>query len=470
ADLLRRAMGKKKPEEMERQRQIFIDGATERGIKQASAAHIFDLIEKFAGYGFNKSHSAAYALVSYQTAWLKTYYPAEFMSAALSADMEHTDKVVVLVREAKSMGLTVYPPDINRGGLRFSVAEDAAIVYGLGAIKGVGERALEDILTDREENGKFQDLLSLCRRIDSQKVNRKTLEALIRSGALDTLGADRAHLDFQLPQALDAAGQHSNDLSSGQNDMFGLPSVDRVVFTTPAGHHWSDRKRLEMERASLGFYLTRHPIEYHQRELEAIGATAISKTSPQFERTVMLAGLVQDLRTFQNRKGETMGFVRLDDGSGLADVSIFADLYSESRNTLTTQGLVLVQGIPGIDDRSGLLALKAEGIWTLDDVRARALVELTIDLPERSSVSSAAEELKKLLHHHSPGDTHVGVCYQNPKGDSIHMRLGDQWTVRPDAELLDSLAEFAGAKGMQFGFSSEALTATTSGQRNTKAA
>ena len=470
ADLLRRAMGKKKPEEMERQRQIFIDGATDRGIKQASAAHIFDLIEKFAGYGFNKSHSAAYALLSYQTAWLKTYYPAEFMSAALSADMEHTDKVVVLVREAKSMGLTVCPPDINRGGLRFSVAEDGAIVYGLGAVKGVGEKALEDILTDREENGEFQDLLSLCRRIDSQKVNRKTLEALIRSGALDTLGVDRAHLDFQLPQALDAAGQHSDDLSSGQNDMFGLPSVDRVVLATPAGHQWSGRKRLELERASLGFYLTRHPIEYHQRELGAIGAVAISKTSPRLERTVILAGLVQDLRTFQNRKGETMGFVRLDDGTGLADVSIFADLYSESRSALTTEGLVLVQGMPGVDDRSGLLALKAEGIWTLDDVRARALVELTIDLPKRPSVSSAAEELKQLLHHYSPGDTHVGVCYRNPKGDSIHMRLGDQWTVRPEPELLDSLADFAGAKGMQFDFSSAALTATTSGQRNTKAA
>jgi len=470
ADLLRRAMGKKKPEEMERQRQIFIDGATERGIKQASAAHIFDLIEKFAGYGFNKSHSAAYALLSYQTAWLKTYYPGEFMSAALSADMEHTDKVVVLVREAKSMGLTICAPDINRGGLKFSVAEDGAIVYGLGAVKGVGEKALEDILTDREENGEFQDLLSLCRRIDSQKVNRKTLEALIRSGALDTLGVDRAHLDCQLPQALDAAGQHSDDLCSGQNDMFGLPSVDGVVLATPAGHHWSGRKRLEMERASLGFYLTSHPIEHHQRELEAIGVAAISETPSQLEKTVMLAGLIQDLRTFQNRKGETMGFFRLDDGTGLAEVSIFADLYSESRSTLSTQGLVLVHGTTGVDDRSGLLALKAEGIWTLDDVRARALVELTIDLPERSNVSSAAGELKKLLRHHTPGDTHVGVCYRNPEGDSIHMRLGDQWTVRPESELLDSLADFAGVKGMQFDFSSQALTATTSGQRNTKAA
>ena len=236
ADLLRRAMGKKKPEEMERQREIFIDGATERGIAQGSAAHIFGLIEKFAGYGVNKSHSAAYALLSYQTAWLKTYYPAEFMSAALSADMEHTDKVVILVREAKSMGLDIAPPDINRGELKFSVAKDGSIMYGLGAIKGVGEKALEDILNERVANGADRELLSLWRRIDSQKVNKKTLEALIRSGALDSLGVERSHLDYQLPQALDAAGQQSSNASSGQNDMFGMPSVDEVVLALSLIH------------------------------------------------------------------------------------------------------------------------------------------------------------------------------------------------------------------------------------------
>ena len=453
ADLLRRAMGKKKPEEMERQRQIFIDGATDRGIKQASAAHIFDLIEKFAGYGFNKSHSAAYALLSYQTAWLKTFYPSEFMSAALSADMEHTDKVVVLVREAKSMGLTILPPDINRGETKFSVAEDGSIVYGLGAVKGVGEKALEDILKDRIGNGEFGDLLSLCRRVDSQKVNRKTLEALIRAGALDSLGAERAHLDFQLPQALGAAGQHSNDLSSGQNDMFGLPSVDGVVLATPSGHYWSARKRLEMERASLGFYLTSHPIEYHKSELGAIGAVTISRASAQAEKNATLAGLVQDLRTFQNRKGETVAFFRLDDGTGLADISISPALFSERRASLNHQGLVLVRGTTGIDDRSGLLALKAESVWTIDDFRSERLIELRITLPDNSNPAAAADELKNLLRDYTPGNTHVAVNYRNRDGDSIAIRLGDQWRLRPDAELFDNLVNFAGEKGVRFDFS-----------------
>ena len=315
------------------------------------------------------------------------------------------------------------------------------------------EKALEDILKDRIGNGEFGDLLSLCRRVDSQKVNRKTLEALIRAGALDSLGVERAHLDFQLPQALGAAGQHSNDLSSGQNDMFGLPSVDGVVLATPSGHYWSPRKRLEMERASLGFYLTSHPIEYHKPELRAIGAVTISKAEAQAEKNATLAGLVQDLRTFQNRKGETVAFFRLDDGVGLADISISPALFSERRASLNHQGLVLVRGTTGIDDRSGLLALKAEGVWTIDDFRSERLIELRITLPDNSNPAAAADELKKLLRDYTPGNTHVAVNYRNRDGDSIAIRLGDQWRLRPDAGLFDSLVNFAGEEGVRFDFS-----------------
>ena len=467
ADLLRRAMGKKKPEEMERQRQVFIDGATKRGIKESSAARIFDLIEKFAGYGFNKSHSAAYALLSYQTAWLKHYYPAEFMSAALSADMEHTDKVVILIREAKSMGLELRPPDINRGELRFSVAEDGSIIYGLGAIKGVGEKALEDVLKEREENGSYHDLLSLCQRIDSQKVNKKTLEALIRSGALDSFGVDRAHLEYQLPQALEAAGQQVSNASSGQNDMFGIPSVDEVVLTVPQGNEWTARKRLEMERNSLGFYLTSHPIEHHKSELRAIGVVPIAQTPHHSEKAVMLTGLIQDVRTFQNRKGEMAAFFRLDDGTGFADVSISPSLFSETRSTLGAKGLVLLRGATGTDVRSGLLALKADGLWTLEGFRAERLAELNITLPEALDARSAADELKSLLRHFTPGATDVIVNYKNADGDSLSIRLGKQWRLRPEPELLDSLVNFVGERAVKFGFEKRSK-ADQSG--NTKAA
>ena len=436
---------------MDRQRQAFIDGAKQRKIEESSAARIFDLIEKFAGYGFNKSHSAAYALLSYQTAWLKNYYPAEFMSAALSADMEHTDKVVILIREAKSMGLNIKPPDINRGELRFSVAEDGAIIYGLGAIKGVGEKALEDVLKEREQSGGFDNLLSLCQRIDSQKVNKKTLEALIRSGALDSFGVDRAHLEYQLPQALDAAGQQVSNASSGQNDMFGIPSVDEVVLTVPQGSEWTARKRLEMERNSLGFYLTCHPIEHHKSELRAIGAVRIAKTPHHSEKAVMLAGLIQDVRTFQNRRGEMAAFFRLDDGTGYADISISPALFSEARSTLGAKGLVLVRGATGTDDRSGLLALKADGLWTLEGFRAERLAELNITLPDTLDARSAADELKTLLRPFTPGATNVVVNYKNPDGDSLSICLGEQWCLRPEPELLDSLVNFVGESAIKFG-------------------
>ena len=452
ADLLRRAMGKKKPEEMDRQRQAFIDGAKNRGIEESSAVRIFDLIEKFAGYGFNKSHSAAYALLSYQTAWLKQYYPAEFMSAALSADMEHTDKVVILIREAKSMGLNIKPPDINRGEFRFSVAQDGSILYGLGAIKGVGEKAIEDILKERAQTGGYQNLLSLCKRIDSQKVNKKTMEALIRSGALDSFGVDRAHLEYQLPQALDAADQQVSNASSGQNDMFGIPSVDEVVLTVPQGSEWTARKRLEMERHSLGFYLTRHPIEHHKSELRAIGAIRIAQTPHHSEKAVMLTGLIQDVRTFQNRKGEMAAFFRLDDGTGYADISISPALFAQTRSTLGAKGLILIRGTTGTDDRSGLLALKADGLWTLDGFRAERLAELNITLPDALDAQRAADELKSLLRNFTPGATDVVVHYKNAAGDSLSMRLGEQWRLRPEPELLDNLVNFVGEPAIKFGF------------------
>ena len=454
ADLLRRAMGKKKPEEMERQRQGFIEGATDRGTEAAVAMHIFDLIEKFAGYGFNKSHSAAYALLSYQTAWLKCYYPAQFMSAALSADMEHTDKVVILVNEAKSLGLEVSAPDVNQGGLRFQVNNQGAIIYGLGAIKGVGEKALENILTERDRGGSYEDLTSLCRRVDSQKVNRKTLEALICAGALDSFGTRRAELLSRLASAMDAAGQHVADLSSGQNDMFGLSSVEKVVQNASPGPIWTARKTLEMERVSLGFYLTGHPVDHHREELKQITSGPIASVRPVPERTVTVAGLIDELRTFQNRRGETMAFFQLDDPSGRADVSIFGGLYAEVRPTLGSGGIVVVRGTTGIDDRSGLLSIKAEKVVTLDEVRQRTLQQVTVTLPPGRSPPTVLKELQDLLKAHQPGGTEIAVRYRNVSGDAMSITLGNEWRVSPDSELLDGLQTFAGIAGVDLTFDS----------------
>ncbi|MCF6193387.1 MAG: DNA polymerase III subunit alpha, partial [Kangiellaceae bacterium] len=262
ADLLRRAMGKKKVEVMKQQRQIFMQGATAREVDGELAGQIFDLMEKFAGYGFNKSHSAAYALVSYQTAWLKTHYPAAFMAAVMSADMDNTEKVVTYVDDSKDMGLDIVPPDVNRGAYKFTVDGDAVIIYGIGAIKGVGEAAIQSIIDQREKNGVFKDLFDFCNRIDLKKANRRVLEALIRAGALDKLGPNRAVIMASLEESVKSAEQFKRNSELGQNDLFGAPSEENAEQNIQFAkvRPWPEGRVLEGERETLGLYLTGHPI------------------------------------------------------------------------------------------------------------------------------------------------------------------------------------------------------------------
>ncbi|HLY52304.1 MAG TPA: DNA polymerase III subunit alpha, partial [Steroidobacteraceae bacterium] len=259
ADLLRRAMGKKKPEEMAQQRSVFINGAVARGVREPLAEHIFDLMEKFAGYGFNKSHSAAYALLAYQTAYLKAHHPAEFMAAVLSADMDHTDKVVTLIKECADMGLDVLPPDVNASRYEFSADGERSIRYGLGAVRGVGAGAVEGLIDERSARGPYRSLEDLCRRLDLQKINRRVLEALLRSGSLDGLGENRATLMDRLPAAMQLGDQNTRAHAAGQDDMFGgLGAIERA---TPGARRaalpeWSESVRLAGERETLGLYLT----------------------------------------------------------------------------------------------------------------------------------------------------------------------------------------------------------------------
>ncbi|MBX5463159.1 MAG: DNA polymerase III subunit alpha, partial [Steroidobacteraceae bacterium] len=272
ADLLRRAMGKKKPEEMAKQRAIFIEGASKRGVDSKQAEFIFDLMEKFAGYGFNKSHSAAYALLTYQTAYLKAHYPAAFMASVLSADMDHTDKVVTLIRDCRDHGLEVKPPDVNISRYEFTVDDERTIRYGLGAVRGVGRSAIDALIAEREARGPFKSLEDLCRRLDLQKLNRRVLEALIRSGSLDCLGPNRATLMHRLPAAMQLGDQNAKALDAGQNDLFGLASdagsaACAPVIDTPPLPEWSERVRRDGERETLGLYLTGHPMDAYESGL-----------------------------------------------------------------------------------------------------------------------------------------------------------------------------------------------------------
>ncbi|MFT6408126.1 MAG: DNA polymerase-3 subunit alpha, partial [Arenicella sp.] len=268
ADILRRAMGKKKPEEMAKQRAIFEQGASEREVPPEVAKEVFDLMEYFAAYGFNKSHSAAYALVAYQTAWLKAHYPSQFMAACMSADMENTDKVVILLNEANEMGLAVQHPDINLCEYQFVATDNSHIVYGLGAIKGIGRPVIENILEAREASGRFTDLYDLCARVDVKRVNRRALEALVRAGALDDLGVHRASLVESIGLALDAANQQAKSVLAGQNDMFGISAPVETVQTYQNVPEWKKEDLLAAEKETLGLYLSGHPIDMYIQELD----------------------------------------------------------------------------------------------------------------------------------------------------------------------------------------------------------
>jgi DNA polymerase III subunit alpha len=287
ADLLRRAMGKKKVEEMAKERAKFREGAAKDGLSSSKADEIFDLMEKFAGYGFNKSHAAAYALVSYQTAWLKAHYPAEFMAATISSDMDNTDKAVTFIDESKAIGLTVLPPDVNASTYMFEAVEPKVIRYGLGAIKGVGQGACESIVAERQRGGAYKDLADFCRRVDPTKLNKRVLEALILSGALDALAPNRASLMLQLPDAIKAAEQHLRDRQSGQNDMFGAAmgaATPVVQIELPTAPDWPLEQKLQGERDTLGHYLSGHPVDPWREELAQLATCPPAAPAAQERR------------------------------------------------------------------------------------------------------------------------------------------------------------------------------------------
>jgi len=472
ADLLRRAMGKKKPEEMEKQRAIFEQGAGKRGVDPKVATHIFDLMEKFAGYGFNKSHSAAYALVSYQTLWLKAHHPAAFMAAVLSADMDNTDKVVTLIDECRSMGLKVEPPAINRSELMFTTDGDDTVIYGLGAIKGVGESAIASMLDARKRDGPFQDLWAFCRRIDLHKANKRVLEALVRAGALDGLGENRATLMNRLPLALKLAEQHHAQEAAGQGDLFGaLASAPAAPAAAPDPQiaarvwpEWDDDERLLGEKETLGLYLTGHPINRVDGELDAmvsqrigavleaaqgmvgIGAGPQRGGGDREQRTV--AGLIMAIRANKTARGR-MATVTLDDRTGRIDVTLFPELYDQVRHLLVPDSIIVVTGTLRPDHFTNGWSLTGSEVRTLAEGR-RALADhlaLRLDLSEASAYAQGLDLLQELgaelEAHRLDAGLPVRLEYRCP-GAAVRCRFGASWRVDPNDALLKRLRTLLG--------------------------
>ncbi|WNF45600.1 DNA polymerase III subunit alpha [Pseudomonas sp. SG20056] len=455
ADMLRRAMGKKKPEEMAKQRGGFIEGCANNGIDADLAGNIFDLVEKFAGYGFNKSHSAAYGLLSYQTAWLKAHHSAAFMAAVLSADMHNTDKVVTLIEECRSMKLRLDAPDVNISEFKFTVNNEGWIVYGLGAIKGVGEGPVEAIVEARQD-GPFKDLFDFCSRVDLKRINKRTLEALIRSGALDRLGPhfheelkaykanidrNRAVLLAAMEEAVQAAEQTARSAESGHMDLFGGVFADAeadVYLNHLRARELTLKERLKGEKDTLGLYLTGHPIDEYEGEVRRFARQRIvDLKAARGDQTI--AGLVVNLRVMKNKKGDKMGFITLDDRSGRIEASLFADAFNSAQALLQTDALVVVEGEVSNDDFSGGLRLRAKRVMSLEEARTGLADSLRLKVASSALQGDRLRWLADLCGRHR-GACPITVDYSGSDARA-QLQFGESWRIEPADSLIQALRD-----------------------------
>ncbi|TCV87477.1 DNA polymerase III subunit alpha [Sulfurirhabdus autotrophica] len=443
ADMLRRAMGKKKAEEMAEHRSIFVGGATERDVEPKKAEYLFDLMEKFAEYGFNKSHSAAYALVAYQTAFLKAHFPSAFMASTMSADMDDTDKVHTFYDDCLVNGLEVLPPDINSSEYRFVPVNDKQIRYGLGAIKGTGEAAINAIVNARNTDGPFKDLFDVCRRVDKRIVNRRVLESLAKVGAFDSLNDNRATMLASVGIALNSAEQASRDVN--QSSLFSL-------FDDDAGHQvqlveaprWNDREQLIQEKACLGYYFSGHPYTSYAKEISGFVRTRLKDLSPQ-QQPVFMAGVVYSTRTQMTRRGKMM-IVSLDDSSTQIEVTVFSELVDAHRDLLKEDQLLVIEGKVTRDDYSGpgSLRVTAEKLYDLTGARTRFAKAIHISCNGQAN----SGKLQELLSPYRNGGCPVTISYRNNRA-SCDVELGETWRVQLHDNLLLSLSDWLDAENIR---------------------
>ncbi|MCG6891595.1 MAG: DNA polymerase III subunit alpha [Gammaproteobacteria bacterium] len=457
ADLLRRAMGKKKPEEMEKQRIVFTEGAVANEVKPATATYIFDLMEKFAGYGFNKSHSAAYALVSYQTAWLKAHYPAEFMAAVMSADMDNTDKIVTLIDECRNMKLDIRPPDINRSNYQFTAGDEGEVYYGLGAIKGVGKAVIESIIETRAR-GPYTSLDDFCKRIDSARASRRLMEALIKGGAMDCFSDNRAALMAHLPYALQAADQLQRNLDAGINDMFDcLEPEQEVERALPECQYWDEKQRLTLEKEALGLFLTGHPLAMVEAEIGQFAPTRLAQwlekldsgangggSGERFrhkEQEARVCGLVVDIRMRNSFRGRE-AFVTLDDRSGRVDVRVLPDLLAQIEPILQKDLVWVVDGGIAYDDFNNGIKLRADKVQLLDDFRVGHARALHIRLNGHGE--QHLQEMIEVLQDYRASDAMPVVFHLRREDYNYQLRTRGRWSLKPDEQCLLSLQRCLG--------------------------
>jgi DNA polymerase III subunit alpha len=434
ADLLRRAMGKKKQEEMDAQRETFTAGALKNGLNERQATELFNLLEKFAGYGFNKSHAAAYALVAYHTAYLKTHYPAAFLASTMSADMNNTDNIHLFFDDCAPNKVEVLPPDINQSGYRFEPLNNTQILYGLGAIKGTGLAAIELILAARE-NAPFTSLFDFCNRLDLRKVNRRVIESLIRVGAFDKLEPNRAALLAGVSMAISVAEQSNSH--AGQDSLFG--GVAEAKHALPNVNAWSPEQALIEEKAALGFYLSGHPFLNAKEEVSQFVRGTLADLAPQ-EQPKLLAGIVTGVRIRMTQRGK-MAIVTLDDAVSRVEVVVGSELLMQSAGLIKEDALLVIEGRVSHDEFSGGNRVSARKLYDLASARSAHASMLKISCNGQSDAAKLTTILSAYRRNTAQPDKKlcpVKIEYHNAEGQASLM-LGDAWRVELQDELLQHL-------------------------------
>jgi DNA polymerase-3 subunit alpha len=443
ADILRRAMGKKIPEVMAAQRDRFLAGAKENGIDLKKAAHIFDLMEKFAGYGFNKSHSAAYALIAYQTAYLKAHYPLEYMASLLNSFLSNTDSLVKLVNECREKGLEILPPDVNLSLWEFTVV-GKTIRFGLGAVKNVGSGAVDSIIEARLDGGNFASLYEFCERVDLQRVNRRVVESLIKCGAFDSLHPLRSQAMAALEDAMEMAQTIQKDRLSGQISMFGTFAGQQRDSEPPLPNipEWHHRQKLAIEKEALGFYFSGHPLDSYEKEIKSF---AIVDTASLTEKTegiqVMLCGLNADLKEITTKKGDRMAFLTLEDRQGTVEVVIFADIYKDSLHLLEVDEPLLIVGTLQQEDKGAKVI--AQRFLTLLEAKEHFTQAIQVKLPVDKVTKDNLEDLRAILERHK-GDckAYIHLC-SDEKCETV-IKLSDKFRVKPHRNMIEEVNRYFG--------------------------
>ncbi|MFQ5876143.1 MAG: DNA polymerase III subunit alpha [Acidobacteriota bacterium] len=448
ADLLRRAMGKKKREAMAAQRDKFVKGCRARQISERDARKIFELMEYFAGYGFNKAHSTAYALVAYRTAWLKAHHPHHFMAALLTAEKENTDNIVKYIGSCREMGIPVLPPDLNTSGMDFTV-ESGSIRFGLSAVKNVGAAAVQEILRAREQLGRIGSLAALCREVDLRLVNKRVLESLVKAGALDRLGPTRSALCAAVDGAIEAAQKASRDRESGQAGLFagagGAAFEEAPLQPLP---EWPDRELLAYEKQTLGFYLAGHPLQdCAERIAGLVTHTTAGIKEIQKPRPATLAGVVASLRRRRTRRGEAMAVFQLEDLDGTVEVVVFPEVYGRHRGLLEEDAALLVSGTVEVGEDQGRLI--ADSILPLDEAEERRAREVVIALSAPGLEAGTVERVRDLLRER-PGPCPVYIELTRPRAFRATLRAANALKVSPGRELTRALEDLLGRGAVRF--------------------